>query len=163
LSEEKRQSVLALGRLGWSLRRIEESTGVRRETASGYLRAAGVAIRGKGGRPRTWPPKPATTRGVSTDPGSKPATAGGVSTDPGRAKPAISRGVSTDSAALSGPVEPALARGASACEPFRERITEALARGRDDVGTRDESNAASRLPPADGAGRPRSLPERGAR
>lgn len=130
LSEDKRQSVLALGRLGWSLRRIEESTGVRRETASGYLKGAGVAVRGKGGRPRTWPPKPATTRGVSTDPGSKPATTAGVSTDPGRSRPAISGGVSTDSEASSGPVEPALARGASACEPFRERITEALAHGR---------------------------------
>ena len=30
MSDDKRQSVLALGRLGWSLRRIEASTGVRR-------------------------------------------------------------------------------------------------------------------------------------
>jgi hypothetical protein len=30
-------------RLGWSLRRIEETTGVRRETASRYLVAAGIA------------------------------------------------------------------------------------------------------------------------
>ena len=41
LAEDKRQQVLALGRLGWSLRRIERATGVRRETASGYLKAAG--------------------------------------------------------------------------------------------------------------------------
>ena len=33
LSEEKRQQVIALGRLGWPLRRIEQETGVRRETA----------------------------------------------------------------------------------------------------------------------------------
>jgi len=33
LSEEKKQQVLALGRLSWSLRRIEQETGVRRETA----------------------------------------------------------------------------------------------------------------------------------
>jgi len=32
LSAEKRQQVIALGRLGWSLRRIEEAAGVRRET-----------------------------------------------------------------------------------------------------------------------------------
>ena len=32
LNEHTRQQVLALGRLGWSLRRIEEATGVRRET-----------------------------------------------------------------------------------------------------------------------------------
>ena len=33
LSEEKKQQVIALGRLGWPLRRIEQVTGVRRETA----------------------------------------------------------------------------------------------------------------------------------
>jgi hypothetical protein len=36
LSKEKREQVLALGRLGWPLRRIEEATGVRRETASAF-------------------------------------------------------------------------------------------------------------------------------
>ena len=30
--------MIALGRLGWSLRRIEQETGVRRETAGGYLK-----------------------------------------------------------------------------------------------------------------------------
>ena len=49
LSEEKKQQVIALGRLGWSLRRIEEETGVRRETASGYVKAAGIAMRAPGG------------------------------------------------------------------------------------------------------------------
>ncbi len=29
LSEEKKQQVIALGKLGWSLRRIEQATGVR--------------------------------------------------------------------------------------------------------------------------------------
>ena len=67
LSEHTRQQVLALGRLGWSLRRIEAATGVRRETASGYLKAAAIPVSGRGGRPRDWPPKPATTAGVSTD------------------------------------------------------------------------------------------------
>ena len=42
LSDTKRQQVLALGRLGWPLRRIEETTGARRETASAYLKAAGI-------------------------------------------------------------------------------------------------------------------------
>ena len=50
LSETKRQQVIALGRLGWSLRRIEQETGVRRETAGGYLKAAGIAV----GRPGGW-------------------------------------------------------------------------------------------------------------
>src|SRR5262252_9346193 len=44
LSEEKKQQVIALGKLGWSLRRIEGATGVRRETASGYLKTAGVVV-----------------------------------------------------------------------------------------------------------------------
>ena len=36
LDPNKQQQVVALGRLGWSLRRIEQATGVRRETVSGY-------------------------------------------------------------------------------------------------------------------------------
>ena len=40
-----RQQVIALGRLKWSLRRIGAETGVRRETAGEYLRAAGVPVR----------------------------------------------------------------------------------------------------------------------
>ena len=50
LSEEKRQQVVALGRLQWSLRQIEEALGVRRETASAYLKAAGIAVRATRGR-----------------------------------------------------------------------------------------------------------------
>jgi hypothetical protein len=63
LSDEKRQQVAALGRLGWSLRRIQRETGVRRETASAYLKAAGVDVRGHGGAK----PKPATSGAVITD------------------------------------------------------------------------------------------------
>ena len=103
LSEGKRQQVIALGRLGWPLRRIEAETGVRRETASAYLKAAGVPVRAE--RTRR-PPKPAS----------------GVSTDSGAAKPASREGVSTDSV---GPP--------SACEPYREVIAAALARGRNAV------------------------------
>jgi hypothetical protein len=55
LSEEKRQQVIALGRLGWSLRRIEQETGVRRETGSAYLKAAGIAVRSPG----AWGRRPA--------------------------------------------------------------------------------------------------------
>src|SRR5947209_3048574 len=68
LGDDKRQQILALGRLGWPLRRIEEATGVRRETASGYLKAAGIAIRAP--RRRRPPPKPASE--VSTDPRARP-------------------------------------------------------------------------------------------
>jgi transposase len=100
LDLSRQQQVLALGRLGWTLRRIQQETGVRRETASGYLRAAGIAIRSRG-RP------------------------GGEETS----KPAISRGeVSTDSARPE--PAPGRAPAASACEPYRELIVEAVARGR---------------------------------
>jgi hypothetical protein len=47
LKDEKKQQIIALGRLGWSLRKIQEATRVRRETISAYLRGAGVEI---------WPP-----------------------------------------------------------------------------------------------------------
>src|SRR5690242_3815050 len=94
LDPSKQQQVVALGRLGWSLRRIELATGVRRETVSGYLRTAGVPVRGRG-RPRADAPV-----------GPSEATA----------KPAISPvGVSTDSA-------PSRAPSASACGPYRELI-----------------------------------------
>ena len=72
LNEEKKQQVLALGRLGWSLRRIQQATRIRRETASAYLKAAGIAVRPPSGWGRR-EPKPANE----------------VITDSGAAKPAI--------------------------------------------------------------------------
>jgi hypothetical protein len=59
LEKAKQEQVIALGRLGWSLRRIEEATGVRRETAGGYLRSAGIALRTPGGWGHGRPSKPA--------------------------------------------------------------------------------------------------------
>ncbi len=115
LSDTKRQQVLALGRLGWPLRRIEETTGVRRETASAYLKAAGIAVRSPGGWGRRPPPKPA--KETSTD-----STAGST------AKPA--NGVSTDSAPPPWPPRPGRCPQASACEPYRELIAPAVAGGR---------------------------------
>ena len=90
MSEEKKQQVIALGRLGWSLRRIERATEVRRETASAYLKAAGIAVRPPGGSRQS----------------AKPAME--VATDPEPPKPAK----------------------ASACEPYRAIIEQALAQGR---------------------------------
>src|SRR2546422_4450017 len=79
LNEEKKQQVIALGKLGWTLRRIEQATGVRRETAGAYLKAAGVAVRPPGGWGRRAPAKPANE--VITDSGAaKPANE--VITDP---------------------------------------------------------------------------------
>jgi hypothetical protein len=65
LSEEKKQQAIALGKLGWPLRRIEQATGVRRETAGAYLKAAGIAVRPPGAWGRRAPAKPANE--VTTD------------------------------------------------------------------------------------------------
>jgi hypothetical protein len=59
LSEEKKRQVIALGHLGWSLRRIQKATGIRRETAATYLREAGVELRPPGRWGRAAPAKPA--------------------------------------------------------------------------------------------------------
>jgi len=109
LGNEKREQILALGRLGWSLRRIEEATGVRRETASRYLRSAGVAVR----HPGRWghgPPEAALE--VSTDPRPAAKAAKETSTDP------------------SGPPAPGRSPQASACEPYREWIEAGVRQGR---------------------------------
>jgi hypothetical protein len=45
LDDTTQQQILALGRLGWSLRRIEQALALRRETISGYLKAAAIAAR----------------------------------------------------------------------------------------------------------------------
>ena len=103
LSREKQEQVVALGRLGWALRRIEEATHVRRETASHYLKAAGVPVRLRGQRAA----KPASE--VSTDSPSPPKPANQVSTDSGSSRTPGSK---------------------SACAPYREVVQDALLRGR---------------------------------
>jgi transposase len=119
LNEEKKKQVIALGQLGWSLRQIEKATGIRRETASGYLRAAGIGLRPPGGWGKKAPPKPAN----------------GVTTDPPTAKPANE--VTADpppEAGLLPPPETNVATppatAASVSEPFRELIENGLAHGR---------------------------------
>ena len=64
--------MIALGRLGWSLRRIEQATGVRRETAGVYLRSVGIALRTPGGWGRKPPAKAAISATADTG-DSKPA------------------------------------------------------------------------------------------
>jgi transposase len=112
LGDNKQHQIVALGRLGWSLRRIEQATGVRRETVSGYLKAVGIVVRGRGRR-RESTAKAAISPEVSTDSGAAiPATKGEVSTD------------------LAPVARPGRAPSASACEPYRELIAEALGRSR---------------------------------
>ena len=110
LSEEKKQQVIALGKLGWSLRKIERETGVRRETAGAYLRAAGIAVR----IPRAWgrraPAKPANE--VTPDL-SKPANE-----------------VTPDFVGPFSHMPSSPAGRVSTCKPYRELIEEQLSRGR---------------------------------
>jgi len=149
LNDEKKQQVIALGRLGWSLRRIQRSIGVRRETASGYLREAGIALRPPGGWGRASPAKPAN--GVITDPAlSKPAIQ--VITDSGGAKPFLAgadspacakpaNGVITDFGAelaanppTAAEPKPGRSPSASACAPYGDAIEVGLSKGRNAMG-----------------------------
>ena len=113
LSREKREQVIALGRLGWSLRRIEQETGVRRETAGDYLRVAGIALRRPGGWGRHSPSKAAIDPITDSEGGDSKAAieviTGFLARKPG-----------------CGP--------ASSCEPYRELIALELERGRNAMG-----------------------------
>jgi transposase len=116
LSDEKRQQVIALGRLGWTLRRIEQSTGVRRETAGAYLKAAGITVRAPGGWGRRRPAT-AAPEAIAASSAAKPANE--VTTDPGGQTPE-QQGAQPCSPPSS----------ASDCEPYRETIELGLSRGR---------------------------------
>jgi hypothetical protein len=61
-----KQQVIALGKLGWPLRRIEQATGVRRETASTYLKAARISVRPPSAWGRRSPAKPANETSPSS-------------------------------------------------------------------------------------------------
>ena len=133
LNEEKKQQVIALGRLGWSLRRIQKSTGVRRETAATYLKTAGVGVRPPGAWGRQPPAKPAN--GVITDSAPlKPAKE--IDAEPESAKPAKEAITDSGAGLTPGPVpestspQPGRSPSASACTPYREVIEVGRARGR---------------------------------
>jgi transposase len=159
LNEQKKQQVIALGRLGWSLRRIQKTTGVRRETAAAYIREAGGAVRspglwGRGAATPTvvvaGPPQVNPAIEVTTDFGAELAT----SADPGAAHPDGADTIDaapTDTAA-SATADPANAKpaiavttdfgaapdgeaasppaSASACAMHRDAIELGLSRGR---------------------------------
>jgi len=111
LSEAEKQNVIALGRLGWSLRRIEQEIGVRRETASAYLKAAGIPVSRPGRRKQ--------------GSGAKPAiSANQVTTDSGTAQPVPLTSLSGKNRRPS----------PSTCEPFREAIELGLSQGRNAMG-----------------------------
>ena len=113
MNEEKRKQIIALGQLGWTTRRIEKATGVRRETVAGYLRVAGLEVRnpGWGGR-RSKPAIEATT-----DSGTVNPAAGGLA---------------------EAETETARPGAGSLCEPYRELIETAVSRDRNAVSVYQE-------------------------
>jgi transposase len=126
LSDAKRTEIEVLGRLEWSLRRIEQATGVRRETVSRYLKQAGIAVRGPGRWGRALAPKPAIE--VSTDPPPlTPAPPGSLTSKPANEAAEVStdRGAET-----AGAKAPGRSPTASACTPFRDYIEGRPALGR---------------------------------
>jgi hypothetical protein len=105
-----------------SLHRIEQATGVRRETAGDYLRSAGIGLRAPGGWGRQAPAKPANE--VITDSGCPES---GVNS-----KPAIE--VITGFL-LGKPPSGGVGKGsASATEAYREWVVRELERGRNAMG-----------------------------
>src|ERR1035438_3624955 len=118
LSKHKREQVIALGRLGWPLRRIEQATGVRRETVGDYLRSAGVGVR----PPGTWGPKSLSKAATLVTTGSsdpKPANESKAATL-----------VTTGFSSAKAPPEQTGKRSAGVSEPYREMIELELSRGR---------------------------------
>ena len=107
LSKTKQEQVVALGRLGWSARRIAEAVGVHRETAGKYLKAAGVEVR----PPGRWGHLPLSESGQST------ATTGVLSLLSEHGEPQI-----------NDHLEP-VPRSRSLCEPHREFIESQVALG----------------------------------
>ena len=132
LNEEKRQQVLALGRLGWPLRRIEQETGVRRETASAYLKEAGIAVR----PPRGWgkhapDSKPANrTNQVSSGFGGDSAPSAPENGAPLKQESTPPLADSKPANEASPDCGPGRSPTASACEPFRDFIELSLSKGR---------------------------------
>src|SRR5215472_9423930 len=108
LSEQEKQQVIVLGRLGWSLRRIQQETGVRRETASTYLKTAGIPVRPPGRRA-------AAKAAISV---------GSVTTDSEPIGPSPPNPLSGSDPTPS----------ASVCEPFRAAIELGLRQGRNAMG-----------------------------
>src|ERR1035437_1968774 len=122
LEKAKQEQVIALGRLVWSMRRIEQATGVRRETAGCYLRSVGIALRTPGGWGRKAPPQSASLATTGSD-GAKSGT---------DSKPAIE--VTTGFLQPATPQETDRKRTESASEAYRETIMLELVRGRNAMG-----------------------------
>ena len=139
LSENNKQQVIALGRLGWSLRRIERETGIRRETISSYLKDAGIERRTP--RARELHAKPASgSHGVSPDCGPARADREGTSGSAPPKPASATEPVSPDSESCERcgsrettdpPItKPSRSSSVSTCEAYRDAIEAAVSRGR---------------------------------
>lgn len=113
LTPEEQEQVRALGRLGWSLRRIQSETGVHRETVRTYLLAAGIRMRRERAR-RLAADAPNPTSQVTADPGSGSNPASQVFPDSG----------------TTAPVEVLTSAAKSRCEAHRDFVASALDQGR---------------------------------
>jgi transposase len=123
LNEEQKQQIIALGRLGWSLRRIERETSVRRETVSAYLKEAGVELRPPRGRRIRAKPASQTSEVTPDCTPTKPASQGQEVTPDSGGESAC--GIDAKPAP-----KPGRSPSASACEPYVEAIEVGLAKGR---------------------------------
>ena len=151
LSEEKKQQVLALGRLGWSLRRIEKATEVRRETAGRYLRGQGIEVRRPGGWGRRPPAGGETAKaaivamqaptGFSAVGDAVGVQEAGPFPEPGDARTHPDKKAAEET--RPGTTTPGRVT-ASVCEPYRELIIPALARGRNAMGKTSSMGTGSR-------------------
>src|SRR5216683_3173151 len=136
LSEAKKQQVIALGRLGWPLRRIEQETGVRPPGAWGRRPPAKPAnenrvTTGSDAAKPTHSIDPEPDPDPDPDPNPENLSSKGK-TKTKSAKPAneVTTGFGVESTGLE-VVNPKRIRSASACEPFHEAIELGLSRGRD--------------------------------
>src|SRR5258708_9693488 len=135
LSKEKREKVVGVGRVGWSLRRIEQATGVGGETAGDYLRSAGIALRGPGGWGRKAPAKAATAMITGAD-SSKPA----IEVITGFCSPRAADDSKPANEVITGFLpegtlpEQGAKRTTGASEAYREMIELELSRGRNAMG-----------------------------
>jgi transposase len=113
LSPEQQEQVRALGRLGWSLRRIQAETGVHRDTVRNYLQAAGIRMRRERARRlEVDDPNPAS----QVTPGSGPVSNPTSPVPPG-----------SDAAPAT---ESLTSAARSRCEDHRDLISRALDQGR---------------------------------
>jgi hypothetical protein len=157
----EKQQVIALGRLEWPLRRIEEETGVRRETAGAYLKAAGIEVRPPGAWGRRPPAKPANENGVTTgSDASKPANTVNPNPNPenlstkGKAKARTAKPANENAVTTGFGVELSDSEQESThpvpsttlCEPFRDAIELGLSQGRDAMAIWQGPGVRERIP-----------------